>query len=98
MTQTDAMVLDVARVVATVLSNGAVRATKYLSPTQIIRVTRRRYAGKVLRHKRVPVELSLTIGRPNYREREAIRRLKKAGEPFPVKKIQLSLDETRKVV
>jgi hypothetical protein len=30
-----------------------------------------------------------TIGKPNYEEREFIKKCKKAGEPFPVKKIQV---------
>jgi hypothetical protein len=69
------------------LANGAVRATKYLSPREVCRVTRRRYRGKVT--KAGPVELVMTLGRPNYRERAQIRQLQKAGEPFPVKKIRL---------
>ncbi len=69
------------------LANQAVRATRYLNPREVCRVTRRRYRGKVPTGG--PVELVVTVGRPNYRERAQIRLLKKAGEPFPVKKIRL---------
>jgi len=31
----------------------------------------------------------LTVGEPAYREREFIKLCKKAGEPFPVRKVQL---------
>jgi len=38
----------------------------------------------------------LTIGRPNYAEREFIKLCKKAGEPFPVKKMQLKFYPKKK--
>jgi hypothetical protein len=35
-------------------------------------------------------EIVVTIGKPNYAERKFIELAKKAGEPFPIKKIQLT--------
>lgn len=69
------------------LGDEVVCATKYLSSKLIIRATRRRYKGKISNKR--PFEVMLTMGKPNYREREFIRKCKKAKEPFPVKKIQL---------
>lgn len=67
-----------------------VRATKYVSEKQTIKVTRRRYKrGSYHRTKSDRGEFLVTAGRPNFAERLFIKRAKKAGEPFPVKKIQL---------
>ncbi len=69
-----------------ILFDGAKRATKYLSEKETIKATRRLYNGKIdKRNKRV--EILFTIGSPNYAEREFIKKAKKAGEPFPMKKI-----------
>ena len=67
------------------MDDKAYRATKYLSPKLIIRATRRRYKGKI----KDPFEVVLTMGKPNYAEREFIKKSKKAGESFPIKKTQL---------
>lgn len=67
---------------------GVIQATKYLSPNLVARATRRRY-GKHKRASQRSLELVVNIGPPNYREREFIRRCQKAGEPFPVRKIQV---------
>lgn len=66
--------------------SGAYQAVMYVSPTRTIKATRRRYKGKF--DKRA-VEITITDGPPNYAERQFIKLLKKAKEPFPVKKIQL---------
>ena len=75
-------------VIEAVLTGKVVRATKYISPKEIIRATRTRFHGKITNGN---IEISLTIGRPNYLEREFIKLCQKSGEPFPVKKIQLKL-------
>jgi hypothetical protein len=60
------------------------RATLYISPKQIVRATRKHQS-----HHGVHIDMVVTIGRPNFVEREFIRRCKIAGEPFPVKKVQV---------
>lgn len=61
-------------------------ATKYLSPTLVVRCTRPRFKrGNDVRLGQFVV----TVGRPNYEAREKIKLFKKAKEPFPVKKVQL---------
>jgi hypothetical protein len=79
----------IAQVVLALVNRAEViKATKYVSPTQIIRATKRLYGKKLIRDR---VEIMLTIGKPNYVEREFVKMCKKAGEPFPVKHAQLKL-------
>jgi hypothetical protein len=75
-------------IIATLLDNDAYQTTKYIAPNQVMRATRRVWKRKIDRRDR-RIELVVTIGAPNYREREFIKVLKKAGEPFPVKKVQI---------
>jgi hypothetical protein len=75
-------------VIQSILDNSDVyQATKYLSEKEIVRATLKRF------HKRISKtgnrDIVLTIGRPNFKERLFIKSCKKAGEPFPIKKIQL---------
>lgn len=80
---------ELSGLVKILILNDVTQATKYLSPTLVVRATRRRYAGRILRGARVPIEVTLTAGRPNYRERAFIRSARRAGEVFPVRRIQL---------
>ena len=62
--------------------DGAKKATAYQSENTTIKAT--------LRSKdRSQLQILLTIGKPNYQERQFIKLCKKAGEKFPIKKIQL---------
>jgi len=70
-----------------VLKFDAYQATKYLGPKLVVRATRRNFRTRSKRDRRV--EILFTIGEPNYREREFIRQCGRAGEPLPIKKIQL---------
>ena len=82
------------RVIKALIASGAWQATLFLSPTEIIRVTRRLYRGRrAWDNKRL--EFHLTVGKPNYREREFVKQLRRAHEPFPVKKIQLRYHSAR---
>ncbi len=86
---------EMAQAVALLVKNGAWKATKYISPTQVLRVTRRRYLrgrGTFARD----LEMVVHYGKPNYAEREFIQSCRKAGESFPVKKIQLKAIPRRK--
>jgi hypothetical protein len=64
---------------------GAKRAVKYLDPKLVVKAT---FQGKRDARSRAETVL-LTVGTPNYVERKFIGDAKKAGEPFPIKKIQL---------
>lgn len=76
------------QVINAVIVNNARRATKFVSEKEVIRAVRPCYKGKLPR-RTANLEIVLTHGRPNYEERQFIRRCKKVGEPFPVRKIQL---------
>ena len=71
---------------------GAYRATKYISPTVVVSAVRR-YARKRIDRRAKHVDVVLKIGAPNYEQREFIKKCKKAGETFPVKKIQIKLPQ-----
>jgi hypothetical protein len=60
------------------------RATAYLSPTMVVKLTRTAKLDKRLRS----INFMLTVGGPNYAEREFIAKCKVAGEPLPVRKVQ----------
>jgi hypothetical protein len=68
-----------------ILVDGAYKATKYLSPTLTIKATRKRYKGKFLKNH--AIDIVFTVGKPNYEEREVIKRYKKQGIAFPVNQI-----------
>lgn len=78
----------IARTINALLGNPDARtATKYLSETQVVRATKRRIKGKLPKGS---IDLVVTSGRPNFVARRYIKALKRAGEPFPVKKVHLS--------
>lgn len=68
------------------------RATKFLGPDLVVRATRPHKYDRRNRSNTVVV----TVGKPNYREREFIKACRKAGEPLPVKKIQLQAPKAPK--
>jgi len=77
---------DVDKVVKALLDTQAYSAVRFLSDRQIVRATKpRRRKGKQWDARDSSVQLVLTIGAPNYLEREVIRRHKKAGKPLPKK-------------
>lgn len=78
------------QVIARIMEGDIIKATKFVSPKLIIRATRSRYRGRLTR-KGDNIDITLTIGRPNYAEREFIKVCQKANEPFPLKKVQLKL-------
>ena len=64
---------------------GRRKATKYYAPGLVIKATARHKPKRRARS----VEIVVTIGAPNYAERQFVKQLKKAGEPFPVKRVQV---------
>lgn len=70
------------------LRTEAKRATKYLDANTVVSAQRKTWGNKIDKRAR-STEITLKLGAPNYAEREFIKMCKKAGEKFPVKKIQL---------
>lgn len=60
------------------------RATKFIATNHVIKATRQ--SRTISRHGET---LLVTFGRPNFRERRFIRQCVNAGEPFPIKKVQI---------
>ncbi len=79
----------ITQVVDCALDDGCKKATKYFSEREVVKAT---FHGKRDKRKR-RMTIVVTIGAPNYAERAFIRKCKKAGEPFPVKKVQLVWDK-----
>lgn len=73
----DERVEAIRQVAKEILVCGAYKATKYLSDKLTVKATRKRFKGKF--HKKV-VDITLTIGPPNYEEREKIKQAKKAAK------------------
>lgn len=75
----------IAQVVEACLEGGFRQARKYVSPELVLKATRQTKPDRRNRGQ----TLLLTIGRPNYYERRFVKLCLKAGEPLPVRKIQL---------
>lgn len=75
----------VTKAVDALMNSDAKTAIAYVSRRDTVKVTRR---FKIDRRNRT-TDLVLTIGEPGYREREFIKDAVKAGEMFPIRKVQL---------
>lgn len=78
-----------------VVQNEAKTAVKYVDTNFVIRATRRLFNGK-LPAKSDPIVVLVTIGKPNYREREFIKDCKKAKEKFPIKGVVLTFPPVKR--
>lgn len=79
-----------AQLAKTLIESDAHKATKIISDKRTIVATRRLTRGKIYKNKRFPeTEILFTDSRPNFENRKFIKICKRAGEPFPIKKIQL---------
>jgi hypothetical protein len=62
--------------------DGAYKATKYLNPKLTIKATRKRYKGKFSRST-AAIDIVFTVGKPNYEEREVLKRAGLSRASFP---------------
>lgn len=77
-----------AKLAALLVQANAHTATKYISPSHVVRATRIVYRGRIDKRSKA-IDIRFTDGRPNYHARQFIKSCQKSGEPFPVRKIQL---------
>jgi hypothetical protein len=77
--------ISITKAVEAVLELSVRKATVYQHPRLTVVATRRHRPRKNARF----VEILLTIGQPNFASRKFIKDCLKAGEKFPVRKIQL---------
>lgn len=80
------------KLIAAMVDKNVRTATAYVSPDYTMRFSRIHRMDRRDRSR----TFSLTLGKPNYEAREFIKRCKKAGEPFPVKRVQLRMWPPRK--
>ena len=78
---------------ALLLDGGVRQAVAYVAPDFVVKATRQRKPDRRTRSETI----LLTIGRPAYLERRFIRACLKAGEPFPVKKVQIKFYKERRL-
>lgn len=82
----------IAQVVEALLTAGAHKAIKYVSPDHVVCAC----LPAIHRSKRSrSTSIVLTFGKPNFAERKFIKACVKAGELFPVKKIQIKFPPKR---
>jgi len=76
------------------LSSGLIKkATKFIDKNKVMRVV----LHKDTFDKRNKIfKVILTVGKPNYMERDFIKDCVKANEPFPVKQIQIKAYKAKK--
>lgn len=80
---------QIKKTVDALLANGAWKAALFLSPTEVVRATRTFYRRRRGGFDAKRIEVKVTIGRPNYQERDLVKAFKRADETFPVRKVQL---------
>jgi hypothetical protein len=84
---------EVGRLVEVMIEDVALRrATYYRAPNFTLKMSRQRRNLKGDRQE----TFLFTYGRPNYREVRFIKKAQTAGEPFPVKKVQLQYWPTKR--
>lgn len=75
-------------VIGALIRTKSYRATKYISPSEVISATRIVRGGRIDGRDR-RTDIQVKVGSPNYLQRLFIKAAQKAGEPFPVRKVQL---------
>jgi hypothetical protein len=68
------------------------RAVKYVTPKLVVKATRRHRRDRRSQHE----EFVVTVGTPNFRERAFIKQCLRAGERFPVKRVQVQAWPSRR--
>jgi len=64
------------------LSGNFSKSTHFISHSLVAKAKRKMFNGKIDKRSRI-AEIVVTVGMPNYSEREYIRRNKKLGDVFP---------------
>lgn len=80
----------IGKAVTTLIDRRARTATLFMTPTCTVRASRRLWEGKLPSRSVSRTDINLTIGQPNAAARAFIKKAKRAGEPFPIRKVRLS--------
>lgn len=86
----DVSAVIIGKVVRALLETGAHKVTAYISPNQTVKACRKLFDGGITKRD-IRADITLTVGVPNYAERRFIKLARAAGEPFPIKKLQIKL-------
>ena len=84
----------IGNVVRELLESDAKKVTAYLTPKLTVKASRLTFDGKV-DQRSARADVRLTLGVPNHSERAFIKSCVAAGEPFPVKKMQIRMPPVR---
>ena len=76
-----------------VVSGKAIKVTKWMTNNHIIRATRTRYGGKFNNKN---VEITLSICKPNFAEREWLKNTQDKNVKFPLKGVVVKLYNPKK--
>lgn len=76
---------SISKTVFGLLESGARKATLYLAEDTVVTASRPLKPDK----RSKSFSIVLTMGKPNWLGRQFVKACKKAGEPFPVRKLQL---------
>lgn len=81
----------IAKATRALLASGARRALLFVNAKETVSVSRRVYRirGRKPHFGARGIDLVVTIGKPNYQSRAFLKKCRVAGEPLPVKKVQL---------
>lgn len=85
----------IGNVVKTLLESDAAKVTAFLSPNLTVKASRVMFGGRIDKRD-ARADVRVTIGVPNYAERRFIKACKDAGEPFPIKRLQVKLPPERR--
>lgn len=77
-------------VINVLFTTGAHTATKFVKPNLVVKATRVLYSGKLVPKNQMQ-RIAITIGRPNVKQKQFAQMCVKAGEPFPVKNVQIEV-------
>lgn len=80
----DKRVLAFSELAEKILILGAYKATKFLDEKLTVKATRKRFKGRIIKGSKT-IEIMFTVGKPNYEERELVKRAKKTGEKLDLK-------------
>lgn len=79
-------------VIEEVLKDKVYKAVKFVSEKLVIRATRTRYGKRLPKND---IEITISVRRPNYVERDMIKKMRKAGSKFPIRVIFTKVVQVR---
>jgi hypothetical protein len=76
------------QVINALIDSRAYKATKYLAPNVVVNATRIVKGGRI-DGRDASAEIYVKVGKPNFLERQFVKAAIKAGQTFPIRKVQI---------